>query len=329
MLNKLASVEERFEEICQMLYDPAVIADLEQYSSLLKEHKNLEPIITKFREYKAADETLRESRAMLDEGGLDKDFREMVQEEYENAKESTATLYEELKILLLPKDPNDDRNVIVEINVDPELILCQGTEIKLDAGLMGGCAMKITPAPINDKVFLPGDTLLGTNHMDMVAQASKMMPQLSEIVKKVDTLVSSLNRVINDPKLASILSNVEQVTADLTKTTEHLNTIVGHDLPQLAQTYNKVGENVLVITENFKSVDLQPTIASVNATIENVNAMVQQMHNTNGTLGALLYDRSLYNSLNKTVGSMDSLMTDIKSHPKRYVHFSIFGRKDK
>ena len=189
--------------------------------------------------------------------------------------------------------------------------------------------MKITPAHINDKVFLPGDTLQGTNHVDMVAQASKMMPQLSEIVKKVDTLVSSLNRVINDPKLASILSNVEQVTADLTKTTEHLNTIVGHDLPQLAQTYNKVGENVLVITENFKSVDLQPTIASVNATIENVNAMVQQMHNTNGTLGALLYDRSLYNSLNKTVGSVDSLMTDIKSHPKRYVHFSVFGRKDK
>ncbi len=115
MLNKLALVEERFEEICQKLYDPAVIADLEQYSSLLKEHKNLEPIITKYREYKAADEALRESRTMLDEGGLDKDFREMVQEEYENAKESTATLYEELKILLLPKDPNDERNVIVEI----------------------------------------------------------------------------------------------------------------------------------------------------------------------------------------------------------------------
>ena len=115
MLNKLVQVEERFDTISEMLYDPAVIADLEQYSALLKEHKNLEPIITKFREYKSADETLKESRAMLDEGGLDKDFREMVQEEYELAKENTANLYEELKILLLPKDPNDDRNVIVEI----------------------------------------------------------------------------------------------------------------------------------------------------------------------------------------------------------------------
>ncbi len=115
MLNKLVQVEERFDTISQMLYDPAVIADLENYSALLKEHKNLQPIVDKYREYKAADATLSESRALLDEGGLDKDFREMVQEEFENAKEDTARIYDELKILLLPKDPNDDRNVIVEI----------------------------------------------------------------------------------------------------------------------------------------------------------------------------------------------------------------------
>ena len=104
---------------------------------------------------------------------------------------------------------------------------------------------------------------------------------------------------------------------------------MGRDIPALAQTYNKVGENVLLITENFKTLDLQPTLDSVNTTISNVNAIVSQMRSRNGTLGALIYDRSLYNSLNKTVGSMDSLMTDIKARPKRYVHFSVFGRKDK
>ena len=115
MLNKLVLVEERFDTITEMLYDPTVIADLENYSALLKEHKNLQPIVDKYREYKKAEATLSESRSMLDEGGLDRDFREMVQEEFEAAKEDTARLYEELKILLLPKDPNDERNVIVEI----------------------------------------------------------------------------------------------------------------------------------------------------------------------------------------------------------------------
>lgn len=115
MLNKLALVEERFDKISEMLYDPAVIADIDNYSALLKEQKNLQPIVDKFREYKCAKSTLDESKALLDEGGLDKDFREMVQEEYEASKEATAKIYEELKILLLPKDPNDDKNVIVEI----------------------------------------------------------------------------------------------------------------------------------------------------------------------------------------------------------------------
>ena len=115
MLNKLKGAEERFEEITSMLYNPDVISDMELYSSLLKEQKNLSPVVEKFREYKAAEETLNESRALLDEGGLDRDFKEMVQEEYEQAKLDTARIYEELKILLLPKDPNDDKNVIVEI----------------------------------------------------------------------------------------------------------------------------------------------------------------------------------------------------------------------
>ena len=115
MLNKLKGAEERFEEIASMLYNPDIISDMELYSSLLKEQKNLSPVVEKYREYKKAEETLNESRNLLDEGGLDRDFKEMVLEEYEQAKIDTARIYEELKILLLPKDPNDDKNVIVEI----------------------------------------------------------------------------------------------------------------------------------------------------------------------------------------------------------------------
>ena len=115
MLNKLKGAEERFEEITSMLYNPDVIADMELYSSLLKEQKNLSPVVEKYREYKAAEDTLNESRTLLNEGGLDKDFKEMVLEEYEQAKIDTARIFDELKILLLPKDPNDDKNVIVEI----------------------------------------------------------------------------------------------------------------------------------------------------------------------------------------------------------------------
>ncbi|MCM1365254.1 MAG: peptide chain release factor 1 [Faecalibacterium sp.] len=115
MIDKLTEVEKRFEQVSQMLYDSEVVSDIERYKSLMKEHKNLEPVVEKFREYKKASESLEEAKAMLDEGGLDKDMREMVLEEIELSKENTQRLYEELKILLLPKDPDDDKNIIVEI----------------------------------------------------------------------------------------------------------------------------------------------------------------------------------------------------------------------
>ena len=226
-------------------------------------------------------------------------------------------------------DYNNPGNVLVEISVDPKLKLCHGTTVYLESGLMGGCTMNITPAPITEHIYHMGDTIPGCDSHGLMGKAEEMMPAVNAIANKLDTLVTSLNRIVNDPSLVAIITNIEKVTGDLTQTTQHLNTIVGKELPELAQTYTKVGENVLVITENFKSVDLQPTIASVNNTIENVNSMVAQMRNPNGTLGAFMYDRSLYNSLNKTVESMDSLMTDVKAHPKRYVHFSVFGRKDK
>ncbi|MBO5933951.1 MAG: peptide chain release factor 1 [Clostridia bacterium] len=115
MLNKLVTVEKRFEEVNALLCTSDVASDMEKYTSLMKELKQLTPIVEKYREYKNAEAAFNEAKEMLSAGGLDKDFKEMVEEEYKQAKEDMEVFIEELKILLLPKDPNDDRNVIVEI----------------------------------------------------------------------------------------------------------------------------------------------------------------------------------------------------------------------
>jgi peptide chain release factor 1 len=115
MFDNLAVFEQRYEEINEKLYDPEVVSDQKTYADLMKEHKNLTPIVEKYQEYKKADETYREAKGLLGEGGLDKDFKEMVEQELADAKNDLEAISEELKILLLPRDPNDDRNVIVEI----------------------------------------------------------------------------------------------------------------------------------------------------------------------------------------------------------------------
>ena len=114
MLNKLAFIEERYEELSQKISDPEVIADQNRWRKLCKENSDITPIVEKFREYKAATNAIEEAKQMIEEKP-DKEFLELLQLEIEENKEKIEILEEELKVLLLPKDPNDEKNVIVEI----------------------------------------------------------------------------------------------------------------------------------------------------------------------------------------------------------------------
>lgn len=115
MFEKLELIAQRYEEINRQLMEPDVVSDQEKYRELMKEQKTLSLIVEKFEEYKKAKAAFDEAKELLDGGGLDKDFREIVQEQYDDSRIQTENLAEELKGLLLPRDPNDDRNVIIEI----------------------------------------------------------------------------------------------------------------------------------------------------------------------------------------------------------------------
>lgn len=130
MLEKLREAELRFEKIEQELMSEAVIADIERYTKLMKERKNLAPTIEAYRAYKTSQARLREAKELLDTES-DAELREIAQEEWQNEKENSAELEEKLKFLLLPKDPNDDKNVIVEIRAG-----AGGEEAALFAGVL-------------------------------------------------------------------------------------------------------------------------------------------------------------------------------------------------
>ncbi len=115
MIDKLQEVEKRYEEVNALLCQSEIVSDIDKYTSLMKEMKHLTPVVEKFREYKSAKQTNEESREMLNDSSLDDDFAQMVKEEFEQSKEDLERISEELKILLLPRDPNDDKNVIIEI----------------------------------------------------------------------------------------------------------------------------------------------------------------------------------------------------------------------
>lgn len=115
MFDKLQGIEDKLEKINSSLCDPEVVSNQEEYKKLMREAKTLTPIVEKFREYKKANSDLTEAKEMLADSSLDKEFRDMASEEATEAQKKTEELKEELKVLLLPKDPNDYKNVIVEI----------------------------------------------------------------------------------------------------------------------------------------------------------------------------------------------------------------------
>lgn len=115
MFDKLQGIEDKLEKINSSLCDLEVVSNQEEYKKLMREAKTLTPIVEKFREYKKANSDLTEAKEMLADSSLDKEFRDMASEEATKAQKKTEELKEELKVLLLPKDPNDYKNVIVEI----------------------------------------------------------------------------------------------------------------------------------------------------------------------------------------------------------------------
>ncbi len=115
MFEKLKLTEERYNEIGSRLTDVSVISDNKQYASLMKEYKNLTPVVEKYREYEKCRKTMEDAKELLDENGIDKEMKELAQIEFDESREKLDVLSEELKILLLPKDPNDEKSVIIEI----------------------------------------------------------------------------------------------------------------------------------------------------------------------------------------------------------------------
>ena len=127
MFEKLEAVENRYEELNSLIADPNVIANQQEWQKLMKEHASIEDVVAKYREYKKANADLEEAKEMLD----DPEMKELAEEEYKIAKERIPEIEQELKILLIPKDPNDDNNVICEIRAG-----AGGEEAALFAGVL-------------------------------------------------------------------------------------------------------------------------------------------------------------------------------------------------
>lgn len=220
-------------------------------------------------------------------------------------------------------------NVVVEISVDRSVKIPHGTIAALDEAMLGGCTLNMTMGPNPADRYMPGDTIVGSTANGLMAAAANVMPQVEKVLAHVDSLILTLNSLANNPNLPQIMQNAELITANLNESSQQLNQLLKKDIPQMASTFNKAGENVVTLTDNLTALNLQGTLNKVDNTMDNLQTATSKLNDPNNNLGLLLNDTALYGNLNTTVNSATNLLEDMKANPGRYVHFSVFGKKAK
>ena len=219
--------------------------------------------------------------------------------------------------------------VIAEIDVDPSLRIPRGTTAELMAEMLGGVKMNLLLANNPREKYQIGDTIPGVLNNGMMEKVATMMPQIEAMLPKLDSILGSLNTVLSDPAIPATLHNVQSLTASMTVTSRQLQTLMSKDIPQLTGKLNTIGDNFILISGNLKEIDYAAAMQKVDSTLANVKMITDKLTQKDNTIGLLFNDPSLYNNLNATTANAASLLEDLKSHPKRYVHFSLFGKKDK
>lgn len=220
----------------------------------------------------------------------------------------------------------------VVVAIDKDMRIPVGSTAEIVSDVMGNIKVNILLANNPRERVMPGGTIAGDVNGGAFGKVAAMVPTIEKMLPKLDSILTSVNTLLADPALAQSLHNVQTITDNLTTSSAELNTLmkqINRNVPTMMAKANSVLNNTDKLTGNLVALDLQSTKQQVDQTVANVQQLTAKLNSKDNTLGLLMNDASLYNNLNTTMRSADTLLVNLREHPKRYVHFSIFGKKDK
>lgn len=233
-------------------------------------------------------------------------------------------------------DYEQQEDIKVMVGIDRHLRIPKGSTAEIVSDMLGNLQVNLLLADNPQERIEEGGVIEGSVSSGTLGKLSAMVPTVEKMLPKLDSILGSLNTILADPAIAQTLHHVQSVSGNLVTTTNQLNTLVGQlnkNVPSLMTQANSVLDNTTQLTGNLNkqlaSVDINTTMTKVNATLDNVQQLTKQLNNPEGSIGLMLRDPQLYRNLNTTMSDVDSLLNNLREHPKRYVHFSLFGKKDK
>jgi phospholipid/cholesterol/gamma-HCH transport system substrate-binding protein len=222
-----------------------------------------------------------------------------------------------------------DSAFVLDISINRDIVLPQGTQMALVAdGLLGGMAIELQ---LGDGEAIDHGSFLPTVFVPGLVESlqGNLLAHIDEAVSDVDSLVLQLQNELAGNHIQTTLQNVDRISGDLTGVSSDLKYLMKNQVPTIVNNADTAVANLNTVVADLKEADLKSTVKRVDNAVDGVNALISDVRSDQGTIGKLIYDKSLYNHIDATVISADSLLTDLKAHPKRYVQISVFGKKEK
>lgn len=219
-------------------------------------------------------------------------------------------------------------HVLVELSLDKSLKLPRGSRAVITTDMLGTSTIALDMASGSD-YYSVGDTIAAANSAGLMDNVTSMLPSVEAIFPKIDTLLTSLNNVVADPalllavqRLDAITANLQQMTARLAAVSSTLNPVVA-DVKQITGNVSTMTGDLTAVSARLREAPLDSIISDIDALTGNLRALSNELQSPNSTMGKLMHDPALYNNLNNTIQSLDSLFIDIKKNPKRYISIKL------
>jgi len=219
-------------------------------------------------------------------------------------------------------------NVVVEISLDKQMKVPTGSQVEIKTGLTSGGYLNLKLNRNAGAYCQIGDTLDGISPKGIMDKVSQdMLPQLEILLPRLDTILQGIQFLIKHPALTQSLEQLSATTANLEKSTQQLNLLLSNDIPPILNNLKQVSSDFTAVSSQLKQMDLNATMSKVDKTLQNLNQTTLKLQSKDNSLGLLLNDRALYDRLDSTFTNASDLLLDLRLNPKRYVHFSVFGKK--
>lgn len=223
--------------------------------------------------------------------------------------------------------------ITVVLSLQPKMTVPEGSTLTMESGLMGGASLVLHMG--NGPAMKPG-SLIPTEEVPGLIDHVKdnVLPMVGDMLPKVDSIMNNVNGLTGNPALAVALARLDGITRQLQASAQQLNVLMAglnRSVPGVMSNVGGITSNLTGATgdlsefsSSLKQLPLDSTVNTLNATLANLQALSEQLNDKNSTLGKVMNDRELYDNANHAIASLDSLLTDIKAHPKRYINIKVF-----